>query len=176
MLDVNFGRIDPALREVLPVAEREQTVRLGFERTVPKGVLPLVRTHPFVEGLSGYVMQSALDPAIGGKARRAGVIRTRRVSSRTTLFLVRFRYHLILGRAGEASPLLAEECQVLAFEGAPAEARWLDPAEAERLKQRHGSAAKDVPPSQGTGGAPRDRMHHHRPHGVSQAQAGFTPY
>src|SRR5207245_7476502 len=106
---------------------------LGCERTVAKGVLALVRTHPFVEALSGHVMQSALDPAIGGKARRAGAIRTRRVASRTTLLLVRFRYHLILGRAGEASPLLAEECQVLAFEGAPAEARWLDPAEAELL-------------------------------------------
>ncbi len=49
------------------------------------------------------------------------------------MLLARFRYHLILGRAGEAPPLLAEECQTLAFEGAPVEARWLDPAAAEHL-------------------------------------------
>ncbi len=133
VLEVNLGRLDPALRDVLPVADREQTIRLGFERTVPEGVLPLVRTHPFVEGLSGYVMQSALDPAIGGKAKRVGAIRTRRVSSRTTVLLARFRYHLLLGRAGETPPLLAEECQALAFEGAPGEARWLDAAVAEHL-------------------------------------------
>jgi hypothetical protein len=82
-----------------------------------------VRTHPFVEGLASYVLQTALDPQLGGVARRAGVIRTRLIRTRTTALLVRFRYHLV--RGGDETPLLAEDCDVVAFEGAPTEPRWL---------------------------------------------------
>ena len=63
------------------------------------GELYLSRTHPLVEGLASYVMDAALDPAgrtgDAGIARRCGVVRTQRVSRRTTLLLVRLRYHIV---------------------------------------------------------------------------------
>ncbi len=50
-----------------------------FELPVRDGELYLSRTHPFVEGLASYVMDTALDPLGEGVARRCGVIRTARV-------------------------------------------------------------------------------------------------
>jgi superfamily II DNA or RNA helicase len=131
ILDIDLRGLPPALRDVLPVGETVRSVRVGFDRAVPEDVLSLVRTHPFVEGLAGYVMQAALDPAAEAVAKRAGVIRTARVRLRTTLLLLRLRYHLVRGSV--EPPLLAEDCQVVAFEGAPAEARWFAPADAEAL-------------------------------------------
>lgn len=57
------------------------------------------------------------------------MIRTRAVGNRTTLLLVRYRFHLTLpSRSGERE-LVAEDARLLAFEGSPANAVWL-PAEA----------------------------------------------
>jgi superfamily II DNA or RNA helicase len=131
ILDVDLRGLPPALRDVLPLGDTATSVRVGFERAVPEDVLSLVRTHPFVEGLAGYVMQAALEPAMEAVARRAGAIRSASVRVRTTLLLLRLRYHLLRGSA--EPPLLAEDCQLVAFEGAPAEARWLAPGDAEAL-------------------------------------------
>ena len=82
-------------------------------------------------------MDTALDPIGGGVARRCGVIRTSRVQKRTTLLLVRLRYHIITrrGRGDKVSesPLLAEDCQLIAFTGSPQNAEWLDNKIAEEL-------------------------------------------
>lgn len=108
-----------------------------FELPVPTGQIYLSRTHPIVEGLASFVMDNALDPMGDGVARRCGVIRTSRVQRRTTLLLIRLRYHIITRRVrgGKVteSPLLAEECQLLAFAGAPHNAEWLDNQAAEEL-------------------------------------------
>jgi len=93
----------------------------------------LNRTHPVVEALGSYVLNTALDPLVDGKARRCGVIRTTKVSKRTTVLLVRFRYHIITARGGTQRALLAEDCQTLAFAGAPQEAAWLDTEAVEKL-------------------------------------------
>jgi len=77
-------------------------------------------------------MDTTLDPIGGGRAARAGVIRTRAVSTRTTLLLVRYRFH-ILGSTRDGSPLLAEDVGLLGFESIPAQARWLTPDAAEAL-------------------------------------------
>jgi len=58
-----------------------------FEPPAGEGEIPLHRTHPAVESLAGYVMDTALDPLREGIARRCGVIRTGAVSTRTTLLL-----------------------------------------------------------------------------------------
>ncbi len=96
-------------------------------------VLYLHRTHPMVEGLARYVMDTALDPLAGGAARRCGVIRTDAVKRRTTLLLVRFRFHISHKEKGSDHTMLAEECRLMAFEGAPESACWLEQAEAEKL-------------------------------------------
>jgi len=115
-----------------------------FELPVQEGTLYLSRTHPLVEGLAGYVMDVALDPIMSkgnasnsahtantaNTACRCGVIRTSRVSRRTTLLLVRLRFHIVTQRGTEEQQLLAEDCQVLAFAGSPQNAEWLGDSQA----------------------------------------------
>lgn len=118
----------------------KETFTARFEPPVDEGQLLLTRTHPIIEGLSTYVMETALDPLSGDQqiklpARRCGVIRTSSVQRRTTLILVRFRYHIISIHGEQEKPLLAEDCQVLAFEGSVQTPQWLDSANAEFLLQ-----------------------------------------
>jgi superfamily II DNA or RNA helicase len=98
-----------------------------FELPVQEGTLYISRTHPIVEGLASYVMDVALDPvgATESIARRCGVIRTSRVSRRTTLLLLRLRFHIVTQRGNDEQRLLAEDCQLLAFSGSPQNAVWL---------------------------------------------------
>jgi superfamily II DNA or RNA helicase len=104
-----------------------------FELPVQDGQLYLNRTHPIVEGLATHVMDTALDAITDSVARRCGVIRTEKVERRTTLLLTRFRFHIIAKQGDEEHPLLAEDCQVLAFTGSPDKAAWLEPDQAEAL-------------------------------------------
>lgn len=111
-----------------------------FELPVKDNEYYLTRTHPLIESLSSYVLESALDPLNGkdikNPARRCGVIRTKAVDKRTTVLLVRFRYHIIKEKkGGESRPLLAEECGLLAFAGSPENAVWLSKEEAENFLQ-----------------------------------------
>ena len=76
------------------------------------------------------MLEDALDPLNGkdikNPARRCGVIRTKAVEKRTTVLLIEFRYHIIKEKKGEENkPLLAEECGLLAYRGAPESAEWL---------------------------------------------------
>ena len=95
----------------------------------------LARTHPIVESLTSYVMDSALDSTSGMQsiARRCGAIRTDAVTVRTTLLLLRLRYHILIIKGDEMSPLLAEDSLVVGFESAPSNARWLPVEQAEKL-------------------------------------------
>ena len=108
---------------------QEDRFQARFELPVRDGERYLSRTHPIVEGLASYVMDTALDSQAEQErtavARRCGVVRTRAVSRRTTLLLVRLRFHIITVRGAEERQLLAEDCQVLAFEGASQHAEWV---------------------------------------------------
>jgi hypothetical protein len=116
-----------------------------FDLPVDPGVLYLSRTHPIVEGLAQYVLNAALDGE-GPVARRCGVIRTDAVDRRTTLLLLRYRYHVITSRGDQATELLAEDCQVVAFTGSPNNTQWMDAADAERLLSAE--PRQNVAPSQ----------------------------
>ena len=91
--------------------------------------------HPLVERLANHVLNAALDPLLEGVARRCGVIRTRQVTKRTTLLLVRYRFHIVTTSADRQQPLLAEDSEVLAFSGSPQNAEWLPRDQAEKLLQ-----------------------------------------
>ncbi|MCC6973392.1 MAG: DEAD/DEAH box helicase [Anaerolineae bacterium] len=123
------------LRDML----RKEQFTARFELPIKEGQLYLTRTHPLVESLAAYVMNTALDVAEveedQPRARRAGTIRTSAVLRRTTLLLVRFRYHLITRTQDEERQLLAEDSLTLAFEGKPESAVWLDSKTAEALLQ-----------------------------------------
>jgi len=118
-----------ALRDMLNGVEEFEA---RFELPVGDGQIHLMRTHPFVEGMANYILDTALDPMVPGVARRCGVVRTAAVPVRTTLLLVRFRFHIHSGR-DRAVPLLAEDIRAYGFRGGPSEPEWLAPSAVEPL-------------------------------------------
>ncbi len=62
-------------------------------------------------------------------------MRTQSVEKRTMLLLVRMRFHIHQKAKNAVSEraLLAEDCALLAFRGAPQDAQWLSSEEAEKL-------------------------------------------
>ncbi|WP_327738019.1 DEAD/DEAH box helicase [Streptomyces nojiriensis] len=108
----------------------EEDRKIPFRTTpaIGRGEVALVRTDPAIGALASYVLDSALDANTPGPrpASRCGVITTDAVTIRTTLLLVRYRFHLTLpSRTGERQ-LVAEDARLLAYEGMPSRARWLD--------------------------------------------------
>ena|SRR5947207_133756 len=113
--------------------ELDTRFKARFELPIQEKEVYLNRTHPIIEGLATYVMDSTLDPQETAYekhiARRCGVISTSHVSRRTTLLLVRTRFHIVGSRITQQGakefPMLAEDCQALAFTGAPRNAEWI---------------------------------------------------
>jgi superfamily II DNA or RNA helicase len=135
-MKVDLKETSQSLREAIGFSESVKEFTAKFELPVQDKQFYLNRTHPVVEGLASYVVETALDAqANDAVARRCGVIRTKQVESRTTALLVRFRFHLITQRDDKEMPLLAEECRILAFTGSPKNAKWLSEEEAEKLLQ-----------------------------------------
>ena len=81
------------------------------------------------------MLDSALDPyAERPVAARCATIRTRAVTHRTSLLLVRMRFHLGLRPGdGHERALLAEDARLLAFTGSPDAPAWLNDEQAEAL-------------------------------------------
>ncbi|MEU1803014.1 DEAD/DEAH box helicase [Streptomyces sp. NPDC019937] len=121
------------LRDALAPVIGGEIVELGkpvpFRRTsaVARGEAALVRTDPVVSALAGHVLNAALDTKAHGPrpARRCGVITTEAVEDRTTLLLVRYRFHLTLPSRTGDQELVAEDARLLAFQGSPTNAVWL---------------------------------------------------
>ncbi|MEV0661718.1 DEAD/DEAH box helicase [Actinomadura luteofluorescens] len=143
------------LRDVLApilgggIIENGKQVPFRTVSAVTRGEAALVRTDPVVGALAGHLLNAALDSQTDGPrpARRCGVIRTRAVTTRTTLLLVRYRFHLTLpSRVGERQ-LVAEDARLLAFEGSPADAAWLPPEDAVHLL--HATADENTDPTFG---------------------------
>jgi superfamily II DNA or RNA helicase len=141
-LIVDLSEVPAAVRDAIRDHRDLDRLRIKFALPVTDGVLYLHRTHPIVEGLAGYVLDSALDPLLAGKslARRAGVIRTRAVSRRTTALLLRLRYHIVTTTRSVERALLAEDWQVVAFAGPPSAPEWQSDADAERLLEAQAEA------------------------------------
>ncbi|MEU4836853.1 helicase-related protein [Nocardia testacea] len=116
------------LRDALP-PDRRDPQRFVRDLPVQPGEALLSRTDASVEAVARYVLESALDPRAdhdARPARRCAVVRTDAVRTRTTLLLVRYRFHVLLPSRDGSRELVAEEVAALAFEGSPAQARWLD--------------------------------------------------
>jgi len=153
-LDTDLTEASSALKDVLAQSSgfdlTHPKFKFRFNQPVQEGEHYLQRTHPFVETLANHVLETALDPLAGDAvryptARRCGAIRTKAVDKRTTLLLVRFRYHIIQTQNNVERPLLAEDCRLLAFSGSPQSAVWLEENEAEKLllAQPDGNIAAD---------------------------------
>ncbi|MFG3492257.1 DEAD/DEAH box helicase [Streptomyces sp. NPDC047972] len=110
------------------LVEEDREIPFRSTPAIARGEAALVRTDPAIGALASYVLDSALDVnALGPRpARRCGVVTTDAVTTRTTLLLVRYRFHLTLpSRTGERQ-VVAEDARLLAYEGMPSRARWLD--------------------------------------------------
>ena len=149
-----------ALRDAMGLGDRgddKAVVSVAFEPPVASGVALLTRTHPIVEGLASYMFQSALDPSLAlfdkrlkDGARRCSAVRTSAVERRTTVLLLRLRFHLITrGRSGTDQALLAEDLAFVAFERAPDRPDWLSQDRARELMDA--SAADNLPDDQALG-------------------------
>ncbi|WP_405754015.1 DEAD/DEAH box helicase [Streptomyces sp. NBC_01411] len=117
------------------VIEKDLPIPFRADPAVARGEAALVRTDPVVGTLASHVLNAALDPQADGArpARRCGVVTTDAVTTRTTLLLVRYRFHLTLpSRQGEKQ-LVAEDARMMAFEGSPKNAVWLTPERALEL-------------------------------------------
>ncbi|MEU9178917.1 DEAD/DEAH box helicase [Streptomyces sp. NPDC048550] len=117
------------------IIEKDRPIPFRADPAVTRGEAALVRTDPVVGALAAHVLNAALDREADGArpARRCGVVTTDAVTTRTTLLLVRYRFHLTLpSRSGEKQ-LVAEDARLLAFQGAPKNAVWLSQEEAVAL-------------------------------------------
>lgn len=122
--------------------------RAAFAYPPPEGVTHVSRTHPIAEAVAAHVVDGAMDPLVDGPARRCGAIRTRAVTVRTTLLVVRHRFEITERRRDQVRAEIAEECRVLAFRGAPEQAVWLDDAGAQALLEA--SPEANIAPEQAT--------------------------
>lgn len=129
-LIANLEEVPAGLREAVGLAASDFSLEVARD-----GSLTLERTHPVVQAVAAHVLDSALDPYVTDPvAARCGAIRTRAVDRRTSLLLVRMRFHLQI-RHGDAEPrqLLAEDARLLAFTGTPADLTWLTDEQAQQL-------------------------------------------
>ena len=131
-LAIDLSTADPGFRAALPEGIPEKFDAI-FELPIVDKTLLLGRTHPFVETLASHLVGTAIDDPESAKAARSGAIRTKAVAKRTTLLLVRLRHHIVRSVGGDARELLAEECCITAFEGAPDNPAWLSSDQAEAL-------------------------------------------
>ena len=118
---------------VLPVKTKHSKVT--FEQRLSDDVTQLTRSHPAMEALATFLLNATLDPHLPSRARRAGAMVTKAVPRRTTLLLVRMRYHIISRFIGRETALLAEDVKLVAFEGSPKNPQWLGSEAANRLLQ-----------------------------------------
>lgn len=125
-----IANVPEAVRFVLPQIKGEQWL-ISFISPTPEGTEYLGRNHRFVATLARFLMEEALTKHGEATAARCGVIRTRAVSTLTTVLLLRVRY---LVEQPQRTPMLSEEVLVNAYAGLTnGVPDWLEDAEALRL-------------------------------------------
>ena len=129
-LQANLAGLKPGLRDALG---EMSALNLAFNPVNRRGAQVLHRTHPMVESFASYILNSALDREVDGIARRAGVVRSKAVNTRTVLLLLRLRFHIVTKVRNAERSLLAEDSLLVGFTGEPASPTWLSDAESEAM-------------------------------------------
>ncbi len=127
------GRLPDGVKDHLPAPQgKGNVIRISFQATAPEVTTIIGRNHPFVAALAEYLFEESLLKGSDATAPRCGVIRTRAVTERTALLLLRGRFSI---QAPESSsPLLAEEVYVKGFTGSnPKDLAWLPDKDALQL-------------------------------------------
>lgn len=105
---VTTSHWSPELRRSIGIDEE---IKVCFGEPRP-GAVHLNRTHPVVESLCDYVIETAIDDLEWGPASRCGVTRTK-TTGPINVYLARFRYQLRQGEGEERSTNLVEEIRVI---------------------------------------------------------------
>ncbi len=121
------GNMPPQLRELLPAGDQ---VRISFQSPTPEGYHYLGRNNRFVEQLCQMLMANTL-ARLDKRATRAAVIRTRQVSTRTSLLL--FRCRNVIEQQKGRYQVVAEEMLLWGWRGLPQGKEFLDHAQAREL-------------------------------------------
>lgn len=129
---IDLTPVPKLVKETCGYLPDKLTVR--FDLPVSEKEIYLSRTHPIVEGLADLVMSTALDSAnTHSIASRAGVIRTASVERRTTLLLLRYRFHINQPYEDKVYRSLVEDSQIVAFTGSAESPVWLTEHDAKAL-------------------------------------------
>lgn len=115
-----MGNMPPQLIDLLPTG---RVVKVSFASPTPEGYHYLGRNHRFVEQLCQLVMANTLARQ-DKHAARAAVIRTRQVTTKTTLLLFRCRNVIEQGKGGHQ--IVAEEMLLWGWRGTPEQKEYLD--------------------------------------------------
>lgn len=116
----SLERLPEMIRNTLPATN---DWAITFKTPAPEKTTFVGRNHPFVSSLAQYLMEEALTKGGEVHAPRCGVIKTQKVTRRTTLLLLRLRFSL---QDPDKRLLLAEESLVRAFRGTPPDSfDWL---------------------------------------------------
>ena len=129
---IDLSEVPRAVKEAIG-ANGTDRITAQFELPVKDGEVYLSRTHPIIEGLASHVMDTALDPLGEGEARRCGVTSTSSIERRTTLLLVRYRYHIITRYPGGRASPPGRGLPARRLLRSAADPRWLGPEDAEAL-------------------------------------------
>jgi hypothetical protein len=122
---LNLTELPDNLKDALEITEKTKNRQVTFTFPAKNNEEYISRTHPFVENLAQFIVDTTMDSQTDSKAGRCGVIRTNGIQTRTTLVLTRNRYHI--------DNLLTEDTQLTAFTGTPENPTILTQQEAEAL-------------------------------------------
>ena len=121
------ANLPPQLRDLLPAGD---TINVSFQSPTPEGYHYLGRNHPFVEQLCQFIMANTLSRT-NNSAARAAVIRTKQVTSKTTLML--FRCRNVIEQVKIGYQIVAEEMLLWGWRGTPQQKEFLDHDVAKKL-------------------------------------------
>ncbi|PIE53430.1 ATP-dependent helicase [Candidatus Fermentibacteria bacterium] len=113
------------LADALELPDTNRVKRVTYSYPPKADEEYLTRTHPFIENLAAYIVDSTMDEETDSRTGRCGVIRTNQIQKKTTLILTRTRYHI--------DNLLTEDTELFAFTGKPSNPALLTQDEAKEL-------------------------------------------
>lgn len=129
---INLTSATPEIQDLFKEKDFPERFRAVYHNPTENAVW-LSRSHPAIDALASFVLNSASDESLVSPAKRCGVIQTRAVSLRTVLLLLRFRFEIVTKRGEKEYRQIAEECTPIAFRGLPSQPDWLSPEEVESL-------------------------------------------
>lgn len=122
---LHVDALQATVRERLGGEGLSGTLRIDFHQPPASGSAFIHRTHPLVAVLADHLLEEALDDGLGAMSSstdvdhvaRAGAIFTDKVTTRTTLLLLRLRHQLSVTHRSRTRLLLCEETLTLALDG-----------------------------------------------------------